>query len=261
MRPSAWIVSANVDHAIGAWYCTNGGLRTVRGAGTPVRPPAVCRKRTHPGPVSGSACLQRHRRDGDAGAERDRGRAQQPASGVAHVEDAAVIVDVDPCLEVVGEAEPVGITELFDRGAWCPDRVGGRLVVVSQSRSEWQLGQSGDGFGRDPRHGGERAGDAHRPMMDQTRTCQQCAFPCRPVWLAPLPRDQPRTPSARSEACASGQRCSRSTHCGACCSLGTPRVLRRPPAAEADGEARPNGVVSVRLVRSRGQSSLTLAQD
>ena len=48
------IVSASVVHAIGEPIWKNGLPRTLRGAGMPVRPPAVCVKRTHPSPTSGS---------------------------------------------------------------------------------------------------------------------------------------------------------------------------------------------------------------
>ena len=45
-----------MDQASGARNWTNGGWFTRRGAGTPVRPPAVCSKRTQPSPNTGSAC-------------------------------------------------------------------------------------------------------------------------------------------------------------------------------------------------------------
>ena len=53
-RPSAWRVSRSVLQASGAVTCTKGGWLTRRGVGTPVRPPAVCVKRTQPSPTSGS---------------------------------------------------------------------------------------------------------------------------------------------------------------------------------------------------------------
>jgi pyruvate kinase len=42
-----------------------------------------------------------------------------------------------------------------------PDRVGRRLVVVGDADLEHLLGQAGDGFRRDPRHGQDRRLDAH----------------------------------------------------------------------------------------------------
>src|SRR5687767_2021733 len=53
-RPSVWIVSDSVDHAVGALYCTKGGWLTRRGAGTPVRPPHVWRNVTEVSRTSGS---------------------------------------------------------------------------------------------------------------------------------------------------------------------------------------------------------------
>ena len=47
------MVSDSVVHTSGACHCTNGRRRTRRGAGTPVRPPAVWVKRTQPSPLTG----------------------------------------------------------------------------------------------------------------------------------------------------------------------------------------------------------------
>jgi hypothetical protein len=52
-RPSAWSVSDSVVHTSGACHCTKGARRTRRGAGIPVRPPAVWVKRTQLSPLSG----------------------------------------------------------------------------------------------------------------------------------------------------------------------------------------------------------------
>ncbi len=47
------MVSESVVQASGACHWTNGARRTRRGAGIPVRPPAVWVKRTQPSPRSG----------------------------------------------------------------------------------------------------------------------------------------------------------------------------------------------------------------
>jgi hypothetical protein len=49
------MVSARLVHAIGALNCTNGGWFTRRGAGRPVRPPAVCTNRTDVAAISGGS--------------------------------------------------------------------------------------------------------------------------------------------------------------------------------------------------------------
>ena len=112
--PSAWIVSDSVVHTSGACHCTNGRRRTRRGAGTPVRPPAVCVKRTQPSPLTGlrrdvgqADRLERARHR----AELDGRRAHQPAAALPEVGDAPLVVDLDPGLEDVGEAEAVGVAQ------------------------------------------------------------------------------------------------------------------------------------------------------
>ncbi len=55
--PSEKIVSVRLVQARGAASWTNGGRFTLRGAGTPVRPPAVWVNRTQPSPVTGAGCL------------------------------------------------------------------------------------------------------------------------------------------------------------------------------------------------------------
>ena len=64
----------------GAVNCTNGGWLTRRGAGTPVRPPAVCTKRTQPSPTSGSG-----RMSGSGTAAKRRRLRAEPHRGRADV--------------------------------------------------------------------------------------------------------------------------------------------------------------------------------
>src|SRR5438445_20995 len=49
------MVRASVVHTVGARSWTNGLRRTLRGAGMPERPPAVCTNRTKPGPTNGGS--------------------------------------------------------------------------------------------------------------------------------------------------------------------------------------------------------------
>jgi len=77
-----------------------------------------------------------HRREGDlAAAELYTRDANAPAARVSAVRDRAVLVDLDPGLELVGLAEHVVLVHRVD----IEQPVGRRLVVVGDSPLERQL--------------------------------------------------------------------------------------------------------------------------
>ena len=97
-------------HAIGARYWTNGGCVTGRGSGH-AGAAAGRLGEPHPAVADLGRQLTVGERDGLHGdrpdAEVQRGRADLAAAGVPVADDAAVL-DLDPGLEPVGEAEAVG---------------------------------------------------------------------------------------------------------------------------------------------------------
>jgi hypothetical protein len=62
------------------------------------------------------------------------------------VVDDAVVLDLDPGRELVGEPEPVG----GPQGLEVVDGVGRWVVIVGDPGLERQLGQAADGLGGDP---------------------------------------------------------------------------------------------------------------
>jgi len=115
----------------------------------------------HPGPAPGcldkGGLFRRHQRrrleigerhgleHGSPAPEPQGRRTDQALAGPAVVDNAATL-DFDPRLEVVGETEPVALTQLFQ----VLDDVGGGLVVVSDAALERELGSAGDRLGRYP---------------------------------------------------------------------------------------------------------------
>jgi hypothetical protein len=67
------------------------------------------------------------------------------------------VVQVDPGPELVGEAEPVGVSQ----GGQIVEVIRGWRVVVRHPQIEGQLGQPAQRLGRDPRQQGHRRFDAH----------------------------------------------------------------------------------------------------
>ena len=64
-----------------------------------------------------------------------------PATRLAVLGDAAVL-DVDPCPELVGEAEAIGVAQRVEG----VDVVGRRVVVMGDAHLERHLGHSLDGL-------------------------------------------------------------------------------------------------------------------
>ena len=144
--PSTCISSATVVQASGAANWTKGALRTRRGAGTPVRPPAVWTKVAFSAVTTGGRLEVREGHGlehGSPAAEAQGRRADQAVAGLAVIDDAACLY-LDPCLQVVGKAETVGLTQLLQ----VVDDVGRGCVVVGDAALEGELGSAGDRLGR-----------------------------------------------------------------------------------------------------------------
>src|SRR6476660_1806346 len=113
---------------MGGVNCTNGGWFTRRGAGRPVRPPAVCTKRADVAVISGGSWM----------------------SGNGNVSTVAVFV---ASFTVV---TPI-IPPLLEAG----QDVRKRVVVVREAHLEDRLRHPGDRLGGDPRHGCHGGFDTH----------------------------------------------------------------------------------------------------
>ena len=140
----------------------NGLPLTRRGAGRPMWPPADWTKRASPSPHLGLGLDHRvlDRRERDlAAAELQARDADAPAARVAALGDRAVVVDLDPGLELVGLAEEVVLLHRVE----VEQPVERRLVVVGDAPLERQLRHALDRLGRDPGDGRDRRLDAHRP--------------------------------------------------------------------------------------------------
>jgi hypothetical protein len=83
--------------------------------------------------------------------------AHVPAAEVPVPGDAAVVVDLDPGPQLVGEADGAGVEQALE----VVEPVGRRQVVVGHPQLERQLHHSLDGLPRDPRHRRHRGLDPH----------------------------------------------------------------------------------------------------